>query len=40
MGGKDRVWNEHVHAATYKKYNQQGPNVYSTWNSTQCYVVA
>ena len=25
--GKDRVWNGHEHAATYKKDNQQGPNV-------------
>ena len=29
---------EGVHTATFKLDNQQGPTVYSTWNSAQWYV--
>ena len=40
-GGGERISQEiqeGVHTATFKLYNQQGPTVYSTWNSAQCYV--
>ena len=29
-----------VPTAMFKMGNQQGPTVYSTWNSVQCYVAA
>ena len=34
------VWGGHVYTAIYKMKNQQGPAVYSTGNSAQCYVAA
>ena len=42
-GGGERISQEiqeGVHTATFKLYNQQGPTVYSTWNSVQCYAAA
>ena len=42
MGGMDSygVWDRYVHTAMFKMDNQQGPTVYSTGNSAQCYVAA
>ena len=34
------VWDGHVHTAVFKMDNQQGPPIYSTGNSAQCYVAA
>ena len=34
------VWDGYVYSAIFKMDNQQGPTVYSAWNSVQCYVAA